>query len=258
MSSTTYCSNCGKQISITARFCRFCGTPIKKSRRQTPSQVVTPPPPTRPPVTPRGPVAPPTEVIEKIPDSIIDNLYARKRKGQIKSELNNLLDETDELSKKVDIGLIDESESKEKIDFIQSKIITLQEEQKTLQTQPLELENFAESERKWQKRLEKLEEKNRAQNVSKDVYTSLRDEYSSELASIQRKAANEERKAKRWLVDLQKEVRKLEAKIEQLRVRGEIEGLNNEEIKQKSSNLSQQRVKKATAAEVLSEILGNL
>ncbi|MFX0051721.1 MAG: zinc-ribbon domain-containing protein [Candidatus Hodarchaeota archaeon] len=258
MSSTTYCSNCGKQISITARFCRFCGTPIKKSRIQTPSQVVTPPPPTRPPVTPRGPVAPPTEVIEKIPDSIIENLYARKRKGQIKLELKRLLDETDELSKKVEIGLIEESESKEKIDSIQSKILTLQEEQKTLQTQPLDLENFAESERKWQQRLEKLEEKNRAQIVSKDVYTSLRDEYSSELASIQRKAASEERKAKRWLVDLQKDVRNLEAKIEQLRVRGEIERLNSDDIKQKSADLSQQRVKKATAADVLTEILGNL
>lgn len=258
MSNTTYCSNCGKQISITARFCRFCGTPIRKSRRTTPSQTVSSPPPTRPQTAPRRPVAPPTEVIEKIPDDIVDNLYARKRKSQIKSELKKLLDETDDLSKKVDIGLIEESESAEKIEVIQSKISTLQEEQKTLQTQPLDLEKFAESEKKWHQRLEKLEEKKRAQIVSNEVYSSLRDEYSSELATLQRKAASEERKAKRWLVDLQKEVRELETKIERLRVRGEIEGLSKEEISQKSADLTKLRVKKATAAEVLTEILGNL
>ena len=87
MSQTTYCTNCGKEISITARFCRFCGSPIRRSQAdssistspsQSPSVYTPSPQPTR--------VVQP-EPMEKIPDSVVDALYARKRKAQIKSEL---------------------------------------------------------------------------------------------------------------------------------------------------------------------------
>ncbi len=256
--SHTYCTNCGKEISVTARFCRFCGSPIKRSQSTAP--IPKPPSPSlsAPPAPTRKTVSPPAEVIERIPDDIVDILYARKRKDQIKTELKDLLEEIDELTKKVEIGLIDEGESTEMIEKIQSKIVTLQEEQKTIQTQPLELETLVEDEKKWQKRLEKMEEKKRAQAVSNEVYSSLRDEYSSELASVQQKVAIEERKARRWLVDLQKEARDLETKIERIRVRGEIEGLSKEEIGQKTDELSANRVRKAIASEVLTQILGSI
>ncbi|MFX0123340.1 MAG: zinc-ribbon domain-containing protein [Candidatus Hodarchaeota archaeon] len=256
--SHTYCTNCGKEISITARFCRFCGSPVKKSRSTAPSPEPVSPPVSAPPAPMRKPVISPPEVEEKIPDDIVDLLYSRKRKDQIKAELKKLLDQIDELTKKVEIGLITEDESSEKINEIQSNITTLQEEQKTLQTQPLELETLAEDEKLWHKRLEKIEEKKHAQAVSNEVYTSLRDEYSSELAAVQQKVAVEERKARRWLVDLQKESRELETKIEQIRIRGEIEGLSKEEISQKTEEMSLQRVKKSTASEVLTQILSSL
>ncbi|MFX0014291.1 MAG: zinc-ribbon domain-containing protein [Promethearchaeota archaeon] len=255
--SHTYCTNCGKEISVTARFCRFCGTPIGRSQ-SSPTPEPASPSLSATPAPMRQPTIMPTEVTEKIPDEIVDALYARKRKNQIKAELKKLLEEIDELSKKVEIGLIDENESTEMTNKIQSNIATLQEEQNNLQTQPLELETFVEDEKKWQKRLEKIEEKMRAQAVSDEVYYSLRDEYSSELASVQQKIATEERKARRWLVDLQKEARELETKIERLRVRGEIEGLTPEEINQKNKDLSQQHAKKSVAAEVLTQILGAL
>lgn len=256
--SHTYCTNCGKEISVTARFCRFCGNPAKKSRGVTPSPEPVSPSLSAPPVPMRKPTIATPEVTEKIPDDIVDILYARKRKNQIKADLKKLLEEIDELTKKVEIGLIEENESTEMIEKIQSNIVSLQNEQKTLQTQSLELETLVEDEKKWQKRLEKIEEKKRAQAISNEVYSSLRDEYSSELATVQQKVAVEERKARRWLVDLQKEARELETKIERFRVRGEIEGLSNEEITQKTDDLSQQRIKKATAADVLTQILGSL
>ena len=256
--SHTYCTNCGKEISVTARFCRFCGTSIKRSQSTTPSPRPSSPSLSAPPAPTRKTVSPPSEVTEKIPDDIVDLLYARKRKDQIKTELKKLLDEIDEQTKKVEIGLINEGESTQMIERIQSNIVTLQEEQKTLQTQPLELETLVESEKKWQKRLEKIEEKKRAQAVTNEVYSSLRDEYSSELAAIQQKVAIEERKARRWLVDLQKESRDLETKIERLRVRGEIEALSKEEITQKTEDMALQQKKKATASEVLTQILSSL
>lgn len=256
--SQTYCTNCGKEISITARFCRFCGSPIKKSRGTAPSPEPVSPPLSAPPAPMRKPVITPPEVSEKIPENIVDLLYSRKRKDQIKAELKKLLDQIDELTKKVEIGLITEDESSGKIEEIQSNMTTLQEEQKALQTQPLELETLVKDEKLWLKRLEKMEEKKRAQAVSIDVYTSLRDEYSSELATIQQKVAIEERKARRWLVDLQKDSRELETKIEQIRVRSEIEGLSKEEITQKTEEMTLQRVKKSTASEVLTQILSSL
>ncbi|MFX1504710.1 MAG: zinc-ribbon domain-containing protein [Promethearchaeota archaeon] len=256
--SHTYCTNCGKEISITARFCRFCGSPVKKSRGVAPSPEPVSPPLSAPPAPMRKPVATQPEVMEKIPADIVDLLYSRKRKDQIKAELKKLLEQIDELTKKVEIGLITEDDSSEKIEEIQSNITTLQEEQKTLQTQSLELETLVEDEKLWQKRLEKMEEKKRAQAVSNDVYTSLRDEYSSELATVQQKVAVEERKARRWLVDLQKDARELETQIEQIRVRGEIEGLSQEEIAQKTEEMSLEREKKSTASEVLTQILGAL
>jgi hypothetical protein len=206
----------------------------------------------------RETIVTPPEVTEKIPDDIVDLLYSRKRKDQIKAELKQLLDQIDELTKKVEIGLITEDESSSKIEEIQSNITTLQDEQKTLQAQPLELETLVEDEKLWQKRIEKIEEKKRAQAVSNDVYTSLCDEYSSELAAVQQKVAVEERKARRWLVDLQKDSRDLETKVEQIRVRGEIEGLSKEEIAQKTEDLNLERVKKSTASEVLTQVLGSL
>lgn len=258
MSSTTYCSNCGKQISVTARFCRFCGTPIRKQSRSTPEVQSSPTPPVRPPRPVKRPIPSPMETIEKIPDEIVDILYARKRKNQIDNELKKMLNEIDDLQKKVEIGLIDEAESSESINEVQAKISNLQEEKKSLQMKPLELEVSKESEKKWIQRLEKLEEKKRAQAVSNEVYASLRDEYTAEMTTIQQKAATEERKARRWLVDLQKEVRELETKIERLKVRGEIEGLSVEDIAKKSAEFSEKRIKQATAAEVLTDLLKNL
>jgi DNA repair exonuclease SbcCD ATPase subunit len=258
MSQTTYCTNCGKEISVTARFCRFCGTPVKRSRSAPTRSEPTSHSYAEPPTPARKSFIPPSEPTEKIPDEILNNLYARLRKDQIKKNLKDLLNEIDELTKKVEIGLINEGESTETIGKIQSKISTLQEEQKTLQTKPLDLETLSDKEKKWQKRLEKIEEKKRAQAVSNEVYSSLRDEYASELASVQQKLAIEERKARRWLVDLQKGSRNLETKIERFKVRGEIEGLSGDELEQKIKDLKLEQTKMATAAEVLTQLLGTL
>ena len=255
MSQTTYCTNCGKQISITARFCRFCGTPIRRTQSEPSSAPMERPPQSvRPQATaPIHPTQP--EAIEKIPEIIIDLLYARKRKIQIKSELKSLLKDVDELSKKVEIGLITDTESAQQSEIIQKKISSLHEEKSKLKVEPLDIEVFTENEKKSILRLEKIEEKNRSGTVSRAVYDSLKDEYSTELATFQRKKATEERKVKRWLVDLQKEVRILETKIESLKVRSEIEGSLEENINEKISKLTRSRIRKATAAEVLTEIL---
>ncbi|MHA1512724.1 MAG: zinc-ribbon domain-containing protein [Candidatus Hodarchaeales archaeon] len=255
MSQTTYCTNCGKQISVTARFCRFCGTSIRRTQSEpSPSLVERSPQPVH--AQPSQSSRPPQpEVVETIPESIIDVLYARKRKIQIKSELKSLLKDVDELSKKVEIGLIDDAESAKQSEKIQGRISSLQKEKSELIVQPLDIEIFSEDEKKMHERLERIEEKNRSGAVSRAVYDSLKDEYSTELATSQRKKATEERKVKRWLVDLQKEVRILETKIESLKVRSEIEGNLEDDNNQIISNLTQSRVKKATAAEVLTDIL---
>lgn len=258
MSQTTYCTNCGKEISITARFCRFCGTSIKRtSSESTPSPEIRQTPSASHSV-PQSTRTFQPEPIEKIPDAIVNSLYARKRKDQIKDELKTLLEDIDNLDKKVEIGLINESESSVQSTKIQEKISSLQNEQETLKSQPLDLEIHREEEKKWFERLEKIEEKNRANAVSKPVYESLKDEYSAGLATTRRKRSTEERKAKRWLVDLQKEARVLETKIESLKVRSEIEGADSEDIRQKTEKLSKKRVKKAFAAEILTKILQDL
>jgi len=255
MSQTTYCTNCGKQISITARFCRFCGSSIRRTQSEpSPPPMERPPQPIQPQPS-QSSRSPQPEVVEKIPDSIIDLLYGRKRKKQIKSELKSLLKDVDELSKKVEIGLINDTESTQQSEQIQAEISSLQEEKSKLKVQPLDIEIFIEDEKKLYERLERIEEKNRSGAVSRAVYDSLKDEYSTELATSQRKKATEERKAKRWLVDLQKEVRSLETKIESLKVRSEIEGNLEDNNHKKISKLTQSRVKKASAAEVLTEIL---
>ncbi|MHA2107086.1 MAG: zinc-ribbon domain-containing protein, partial [Candidatus Hodarchaeales archaeon] len=258
MSQTTYCANCGKEISITARFCRFCGSPIRRGQVESPA-----PPVARRKESVQTPSPEPTrfvqdDAIEKIPSSVVDSLYARKRKKQINNEMKSLLKDIDELGKKLEIGLIDDTQSNNQTLKLQEKIDSLQKEKETLKPEPLEIEKFIESEKKWFARLEKIEEKNKAGSVSRAVYDSLKDEYSSELATTQRKRATEERKVRRWLVDLQKEVRILETKIESLKVRSDIEGQNQEETNQTLVKLSDQRVRKATAAEVLLEILETL
>ncbi len=258
MSQTTYCANCGKEISITARFCRFCGSPIRRGQVES-----TTPPVARREESVQTPSPEPTrfvqdDAIEKIPSSVVDSLYARKRKKQINNEMKSLLKDIDELGKKLEIGLIDDTQSNNQTLKLQEKIDSLQKEKETLKPEPLEIEKFIESEKKWFARLEKIEEKNKAGSVSRAVYDSLKDEYSSELATTQRKRATEERKVRRWLVDLQKEVRILETKIESLKVRSDIEGQNQEETNQTLVKLSDQRVRKATAAEVLLEILETL
>ncbi len=255
MSQTTYCANCGKEISITARFCRFCGSPIRRGQNDTPA-----PPVARQAQNTYTPSPEPTrsiqeDIIEKIPASIVDSLYARKRKTQINNEMKSLLKDIDELGKKLEIGLIDDTQSSNQTMKFQEKITSLQKEKDALKPEPLEIEKLGESEKKWLERLEKIEEKNRAGEVSRAVYDSLKDEYSSELATTQRKKATEERKVRRWLVDLQKEVRVLETKVESLKVRSDIEGQNQEEANQKIMKLSDERVRKATAAEVLLEII---
>lgn len=255
--SQTYCANCGKQISQTARFCRFCGTPARRSESTTPR-----PSRTREfspsPEPARAPTPTVIDAVEKIPQEIIDALYARKRKVEIKNELTQLLDEVEELGKKVEIGLITEEESNQLSKDLQDKIIIIKEEQKSLQPKPLDLELLTKDEKKWKQRLEKIEEKKRAQAVSEEVFTSLRDEYSSELASVQQKKAIEERKARRWLVDLQRDTRELNIQVERLKVRADVERLNSEKLAQETKDLTLEMKKKGTAAEILSEILSTI
>ncbi|MHA1973403.1 MAG: zinc-ribbon domain-containing protein [Candidatus Hodarchaeales archaeon] len=258
MSQTTYCTNCGKEISITARFCRFCGAPTRKSQSSPSTTIITPTRTTNN-IPPPSPVSPPArELFEKIPDEIVDILFSRKRKMQIKDELKRLLDEINELDKKVDIGLIDENEKNVKFETIQSTMVALQEEQKSLHIQPLKLEKLIEEEKLWKKRLERLEEKNRAGAVSREVYASLRDEYSAELASVQQNIGIEERKARRWLVDLQRDTRALESEIERVRVKAEIEGKSPDQIKVDLEEMNKNFTKKSIAADILSEILGSI
>ncbi len=255
--SQTYCANCGKQISQTARFCRFCGTPARRSESTTPRTS-----PTREfshsPEPARAPTPVVVEPVEKIPQEIIDTLYARKRKDEIKDELTKLLDEVEELGKKVEIGLITEEESNQLSKDLQDKIIAIKKEQTALQPKPIDLELLIEDERKWKLRLEKIEEKRRAQAVSEEVFTSLRDEYSSELASVQQKKSIEERKARRWLVDLQRDTRELNIQVERLKVRADVERIDSEKLLQETKDLTLKMKKKSAAAEILSEILSTI
>ncbi|MHA2107963.1 MAG: zinc-ribbon domain-containing protein, partial [Candidatus Hodarchaeales archaeon] len=165
MSQTTYCANCGKEISITARFCRFCGSPIRRGQEES----VPPPRARRTQSTPISSPEPARSVredaIEKIPSSIVDSLYARKRKKQIKSEMKSLLKDVDELGKKLEIGLIDDAQSSNQTVKLQEKITALQKEKDVLKPEALEIEELVEGERKWLERLEKIEEKNRAGEV---------------------------------------------------------------------------------------------
>ncbi len=255
--SQTYCANCGKQISRTARFCRFCGTPARKPESPTRSpssstiEYASPEPA-------RAPTPTVIEPAEKIPQDIIDTLYARKRKDEIKIELSELLNEVEELGKKVEIGLLTSDESKRMTEELQGKITIINEEKKALQAKPLELEILNEDEKKWLQRLEKIEEKKRAQAVSDEVYTSLRDEYASELASVQQKKAIEERKARRWFVDLQRETRELNIQLEKLKVKADVEKLSSEKLTQELKDTELELKKKTAAAEILSEVLRSL
>ena len=253
-----FCTNCGAKISGSAKFCRFCG---KKSK---PSGKKTEPTPSRREIrseVQQSDSRPPiesTEAFEEIPEDILNILYSRKRNTKIDSEMRKLLGEVEQIEKKLEVGLMESSESTSLIKDIKNNLTKLQEEKKSLTEGTIKIESLIEDKNKFQTVLEKLEDKKRLGEVSEEVYRTLHKDYSTNLNKAKRDLGIEERKCRRWIIQLRKDSKKLQKEAESIKVRAEIETTIDPEIKAKISELLKKSKKQDLAADVLGEILDKI
>lgn len=253
-----FCTNCGAKISGSAKFCRFCGKKTKLSGKKTD------PTPLRREIrseTQQANSRPPVEVTEpyeEIPEDILNILYSRKRNTKIDSEMRKLLSEVEQIEKKLEVGLMESSESTNLITGIKENLTKLQAEKKSLTEGKIKIESLIEDKNKFQTVLEKLEDKKRLGEVSEEVYRTLHKDYSTNLNNAKRDLGIEERKCRRWIVQLRKDTKKLQKEAESIKVRAEIETIIDPETTKQISELLKKSKKQDIAADVLGEILDKI
>ncbi|MFX1512131.1 MAG: hypothetical protein ACFFCQ_06060, partial [Promethearchaeota archaeon] len=193
--------------------------------------------------------------LEKELTQIVDILYARDRQNSIEKEMRELLEETDAVSKKLEIGLVEEEEASASISAIKEKMKSLKEEKNSLTDEKLPLETVLAEKKVWQERLSKLEEMKASGKASESVYQKIKAEYKEKAAPIEEKFEQEVAKAENFLVRLQKDVKEGNESIESLKIRQELNEISLEEYKEQKTTLITTVGKKKVAEKALQAIL---
>ncbi|MFX0209049.1 MAG: hypothetical protein ACFFDT_23900 [Candidatus Hodarchaeota archaeon] len=194
-------------------------------------------------------------VLDEEVSKIVDILYSRDRQITIEKDMRELLDDIEAVSKKLEIGLIDEDEATSSISKIKEKMDSLKAEKEALIDEKLPLETIMVERKLWKDRLSKLEEMKSSGKTSESVYQKIKAEYKEKAAPIEEKFQKEAIKATETLTHLQNDVKEGNESIESLKIRQELGEISLNEYKEQKAALIEIVEKKKIATKTFQAIL---
>jgi chromosome segregation ATPase len=171
-------------------------------------------------------------------------------KIRIKTEIDAINLKLEELQVKQEIEGLNLSEEQHRLE---QRKTTLQEELQGI-TDSFPVLKLKEEISMHTIRLEKLEQKRGS--ISEKVYSSLSKEYSQSLADLQIKLEKEERRIRELHHQLKLFLDTLDETIEELQIRGELEGASRNFVDSKIKELENQKLRATDLIKAVEQILG--
>ncbi len=195
--ATVVCSNCGQSVKTTAKYCKFCGSPLSASAARVA--------PARPPAglaaPPRGPAP---KAATEVPAEVFAQLEARAELTRLGTEEQQVLADLEKLEAELERGDRSIEELEKEISPLQKRVKALKAQKKQLESkvQGFAFEKAAKDRAHWADRLEKLEELKESGKVRESVYDRLHDEYEASQNKAEADYQQQVLQAREWLAML--------------------------------------------------------
>ncbi|MGQ9719799.1 MAG: hypothetical protein ACUVXA_00555 [Candidatus Jordarchaeum sp.] len=235
--SEKVCPGCGKASKAAMKYCMYCGTSLEeKDEWFSEEKIETPGLETLKETLEEN-----AEEKEEIPEDIRNQLELRAKLEEIIGETSALTGEIDKLMEGLS-GDISIDDYKNKIKTLKNKVAELKKEREDVEKliKPLPLEQASREKEELKERLEKLKEVYKSKEISNETFEKLRQEYESEFDEIKKKHKIEKEKVENWIVQLEKERKRIQEEIELLYARHKTGEMAEKDYQKNKESLKKQ------------------
>jgi len=192
--ATVICSNCGQTVKMTAKYCKFCGSPLAFSAAR-----VSPARPSTGLALPSARQA--VKAVTEVPAEVLAQLEARAELTRLETEEEQVLADLEKLEAELERGDQSIAELEKQITPLQKRVKALKTQEKQLESkvQGFFFEKAAKDRAHWADRLEKLEELKESGKVRESVYGRLHDEYEASRDKADAEYQQQVLQAREWL-----------------------------------------------------------
>ena len=254
------CWNCGKPLVKGANFCKFCGSPIRKTPTGKPS--FSEPLLTEEPkyVSAVSESVEPSPVEEEIPEEIEIILMNRALLKTFEEKKREILDKIDDVSERVKVGLMPAEEAKKKIKDLKEQVVKLNLDRKKAEEgeTTLPVEEIITEINDLREKISKLEDVRKKGKTSEKTYQKVKEEYEEKLQDLEEKYAKEKMQLDVWITKLQTKEQTLKEEIETLFVKKEIGEVQEEGYKAKLSETTEEIEKTRSMLQELKSIISKV
>ncbi len=254
------CWNCGKPLVKGANFCKFCGSPIRKTPKGRPafSEPLLSEEPKYIPAISES--VEPSPVEEEIPEEIEMILVNRALLKTFDEQTRELLDKIDDVSERVKVGLMSAEEAKKKIQDLKEQVVKLNLNRKKAEEgeTTLPVEAMISDINDLRKKISKLEDVHKKGKASEKTYQKVKGEYEEKLQDLEEKYAKEKAQLDVWITKLKTKEQTLKEEIETLYVKKEIGEVKEEEYKTKINEITEELEKTQSMLEELKSIISKV
>ena len=254
------CWNCGKPLVKGANFCKFCGSPARKTPTGRPafSEPLLSEEPKYIPAISES--VEPSPVEEEIPEEIEMILVNRALLKTFEEKKREILDKIDDVSERVKVGLMPAKEAKKKIEDLKEQVVKLNLDRKKAEEgeTTLPVEAMISEIMDLKDKISKLEDIRKKGKASEKTYQKVKEEYEKNLQDLEEKYAKEKAQLDVWIIKLKTKEQTLKEEIETLYVKKEIGEVQEEGYKTKLNEITGELEKTQSMLEELKSIISKV
>ncbi|MFX0163502.1 MAG: zinc-ribbon domain-containing protein [Candidatus Hodarchaeota archaeon] len=254
------CWNCGKPLVKGANFCKFCGSPIRKTPMGRPafSEPLLSEEPKYVPAVSKS--VEPSPVEEEIPEEIEMILMNRALLKTFEKKKREILDKIDDVSERVKVGLMPAEEAKKKIEDLKEQVVKLNLERKKAEEgeTTLPVEAMIAEINDLREKISKLEDIHKKGKTSEKTYEKVKEEFEEKLQDLEEKYAKEKMQLDIWITKLKTKEQTLKEELETLYVKKEIGEVQEEEYKEKLNEITDEIEKTQSMLQELKSIISKI
>ncbi len=254
------CWNCGKPLVKGANFCKFCGSPIRKTPMGRPafSEPLLSEEPKYVPAVSKS--VEPSPVEEEIPEEIEMILMNRALLKTFEKKKREILDKIDDVSERVKVGLMPAEEAKKKIEDLKEQVVKLNLERKKAEEgeTTLPVEAMIAEINDLREKISKLEDIHKKGKTSEKTYEKVKEEFEEKLQDLEEKYAKEKMQLDIWITKLKTKEQSLKEELETLYVKKEIGEVQEEEYKEKLNEITDEIEKTQSMLQELKSIISKI
>jgi hypothetical protein len=170
--------------------------------------------------------------------------------------MNEALEEIEKVEQRLDIGIIDASEAKEKINENKEILDELKERKNNIPEEALPHEEYQKKIREMKDKLLKLEEMKKEGKISREsVYEKLFKEYNTEYLEAQENFDEETRRFTQWQKQLEEDVKNYHDHAELAITRAQLGEISEEEAQKEKKQYETDAKRRDLARKSIEELL---